>query len=129
MARKRSRADREAEKRSQPDQQAPAGPWTAQAVPRYNKARKRLSTAVKTELNKVQAQILQDPYRGDRKKGALRNVWVEKFKAENDQFLLAYTIDEKKREVVFYDIGQHENYYRDLTRYLQQMIKSEGRQR
>ncbi len=99
--------------------QPAAGPWTALAVPRYNKARKRLKLdALRTALNKVQAAILQNPFVGDRKGGALRDVWVEKFQAENDQFPVAYGIDEQKREVTFLDIGQHENYYRDLQRYL-----------
>jgi mRNA interferase RelE/StbE len=101
-----------------------AGPWTALAVPRYNKARKRLkSDALRTELNKVQTAILENPFVGDRKGGALRDVWVEKFQAENDQFLVAYSIDEQKREVTFLDIGQHENYYRDLEKYLRKSLR------
>ena len=65
----------------------------------------------------MQAAILQDPHRGDRKKDRLRDVWVEKFKADNDQWLVAYEIDTKAQTVTFLSIGQHENFYRDLTRY------------
>jgi mRNA interferase RelE/StbE len=65
----------------------------------------------------VQAAILQDPFRGDRKGGALSDVWVEKFKADNDQWLVAYEIDTKKNTVTVLAVGQHENYYRDLERY------------
>lgn len=119
MARKRSRDPEE--QRSEP--KAPSGPWTALAVPRYNKARKRFSPAVKKRTNEVQSQIVQDPHRRERKKGALHNVWVEKFQAENDQYLLAYTIDDAKRTVTFYDIGQHENFYRDLTKYIRKVVQ------
>ncbi len=116
--RKKRRADKQGPAIIGHDTRPAAGPWKAQAVPRYNRARKRLSKAVLTELNRIQAAILQNPLVGDRKKGALKDVLVEKFQAENDQFLVAYSIDEKKREVILLDIGQHENYYRDLQRYL-----------
>jgi mRNA-degrading endonuclease RelE of RelBE toxin-antitoxin system len=121
MAKKRKRTpgERPTSETARPS----VGPWTALAVPRYNKARKRLSAAVKTRLNDVQAQILQDPGRGDRKKGVLRDVWVEKFQAENDQYLVAYAIDEQARTVIFYDIGQHENFYRDLSHYVRSSLK------
>lgn len=92
--------------------------WTGKAVPRYNKRRKRLSLEVRRILNDVQAQILQDPHRGDPKRGALKKIRVEKFKAEHDQYLVGYEIVEKEHIVVFYDIGQHENFYRDLEKYL-----------
>jgi len=94
-----------------------SNPWKAQAVPRYNNRRKKLTPEVRRKLNDVQAAILQDPYRGDRKRGALGHVWVEKFPAQNDQYLVAYEIGDKNRVVTFLDIGQHENFYRDLEKY------------
>lgn len=100
--------------------------WKALAVPRYNKRRRRLSPTVLKALNDIQAQIVQTPTRGDRKRGALKNVWVEKFKAGNDQYLVAYAIDEQRRSVVFYDVGQHENFYRDLTQYVRGMLTKRG---
>jgi len=42
---------------------------------------------------------------------------VEKFPAQNDQYLVAYEIDDKNRIVTFLDIGQHEHSYRDLEKY------------
>ena len=92
-------------------------PYTGLAVPQFNRHRKRLSPAVLKALNTVQAQILQDPRRGDLKAGALKGVLVEKFPAENDQWLVAYAIDDKRNIVTFLAIGQHENFYRDLIRY------------
>lgn len=93
-------------------------PWKALAVPRYNKRRKKLTPEAHRLLNEVQSRILQDPHVGDRKRGALKNVWVEKFPAQNDQYLVAYEIDDKNDAIVFLDIGQHENFYRDLEKYL-----------
>ena len=92
-------------------------PWRGQAVPRYNKRRKKLPLEVQRALNDVQTAILKDPFVGEKKRGALSSVWVEKFRAQDDQYLVAYEIDEKVQTVTFLDIGQHENFYRDLERY------------
>jgi len=100
-------------------------PWQGQAVPRYNKRRRKLSPEVRRSLNEMQAKILQDPRVGDKKRGPLRHVWVEKFRTQNDQYLVAYEIEEKAQIVTFLDIGQHENFYRDLERY-RKTRKSEG---
>ncbi len=100
-------------------------PYTGLAAPNYNKERKRLALTVIHRLDEVQAQILQDPHRGDRKRGALRHIWVEKFKAQNDQWLVAYTIDDKRDIVYFVAVGQHENFYRDLQRHLERGGKVE----
>jgi hypothetical protein len=76
-------------------------------------------------LDDVQVQILQDPHRGDRKRGALRQVWVEKFKAQNTQWLVAYLIDDRRDIGYFVAVGQHENFYRDLQRHLERGGKVE----
>ncbi len=94
-------------------------PYTGLAAPSYNKARRRLAPAVIHRLDEVQAQILQDPHRGDRKRGALRQIWVEKFKSQNDQWLVAYIINDKRDIVYFVAVGQHENFYRDSQRHLE----------
>ena len=99
--------------------------YTGLAAPGYNKDRKRLGPAVIHRLDEVQARILQDPHRGDRKRGALRQIWVEKFKAQNDQWLVAYIIDDKRDIVYFVAVGQHENFYRDLQRHLERGGKVE----
>lgn len=96
-------------------------PWEARAVPRYNTRRKKLPPEVRRILNEAQAKILEDPFRGDRKRGALSTVWVEKFQAVNDQYLLAYEIDDKNHVIIFYDVGQHEGFYRELERYKRTM--------
>ena len=93
-------------------------PWASRAVGRFNKRRKKLpSKEVKRVLNDEQAGVLQNPYRGERKHGPLKDIWVVKFEAQNDQYLLAYEIVEKDRVVIFYDVGQHESFYPELERY------------
>ena len=92
-------------------------PWKGLATPRYNKRRRKLTPEVLRVLNDVQIKLLEDPLTGDRKRGTLKDVWVEKFQAGNDQYLVAYEIAEKGKTVTFLDIGQHENFYRDLEKY------------
>lgn len=92
--------------------------WKALAAPRYNSRRKKLTLQIRRLLTKEEDKILEDPHKGDRKHGALKDVWVGKFKAQNDQYLIAYQIDEKSESVVFLDVGQHENFYRDLEEYV-----------
>jgi len=60
--------------------------------------------------------IAQDPSAGEEKKGDLAGVFVHKFKIQTIQYLLAYRRVGQDLELVM--IGPHENYYRDLKRYL-----------
>lgn len=53
---------------------------------------------------------------GEEKKGDLRGVFVHKFTLKTTQYLLSYRRIAEDLELVM--IGPHENYYRDLKRYL-----------
>lgn len=53
---------------------------------------------------------------GTEKKGDLKEVFVHKFKIKTIQYLLAYRFNEEKIELIM--IGPHQNYYRDLKKYL-----------
>ncbi|QIA26718.1 type II toxin-antitoxin system RelE/ParE family toxin [Thermaerobacter sp. PB12/4term] len=93
-------------------------PYEVEAAPRLNRDAKRLPPALKRALDAEIRKIAADPLRGDRKRGVLRDVYVEKFKAQNDQWLIAYRIDENRRVIQLLAFGQHENFYRDLGRYI-----------
>jgi mRNA interferase RelE/StbE len=95
-----------------------APPRTALAAPRFIKAKKKLPEVVQLETDKQVHNILEDPMIGEKKSGVLKDVRVEKFKANDRQYLLAYIFDEKTNAVEFLDIGVHENYYKDLSGYL-----------
>lgn len=94
-------------------------PFKVEAAPRFNRTVKKLPRNVKKVLDEEVRRIAANPFKGDRKKGVLRDVFVEKFEAANDQWLLAYRVKEEERTVQLLAIGQHENFYRDLSRYLQ----------
>ena len=89
-----------------------------EAAPRFNRLAKKLEPIVKQALDREVRMLVEDPYKGDCKKGVLRNVLVEKFEAANKQWLLAYRVLEKDGVVQLLHFAQHENFYRDLARYL-----------
>ena len=80
-----------------------------QRVKKFNKTQKSI-------LDEQIKLIIDNPEIGTEKKGDLREVFVHKFKIKTLQYLLAYRFDEDFLELIM--IGPHQNYYRDLKRYL-----------
>lgn len=60
--------------------------------------------------------IADKPSIGEEKKGDLRGIFVHKFKIKTAEYLLAYRMVGEDMELIM--IGSHENYYRDLKKYL-----------
>ena len=77
---------------------------------------KKLSKAEKTTLDTEIKKNIADPELGIEKKGDLRGVFVHKFKIKSTQHLLAYRFTKTALELIM--LGPHENYYRDLKKYL-----------
>ena len=77
---------------------------------------KRFSSAEKTALDKEIKEIMKDPFLEEEKKGDLRDIYVHKFKIKTIQYLLSYRMVGDDLELIM--IGPHENYYRDLKKYL-----------
>jgi mRNA interferase RelE/StbE len=82
----------------------------------FEKKVKRFSSTEKTVLDQEIEKIMQDPSVGEEKKGDLRGIYVHKYKAKTIQYLLSYRMVGNDMELIM--IGPHENYYRDLKRYL-----------
>ena len=102
-----------------PDQKdAPSSARQVLQAPRFAKSKRRLPPAAQLKADEAVRGILRDPFSGEPKVGALRGVRVVKFKVGPLLLLLAYHFDEKRDLVEVLDIGPHENFYRDLQRYL-----------
>lgn len=71
-------------------------------------------------LDEQVKQLLENPLVGEMKAGALKGVRVLKFKLGPLQLLLAYAFNERRNVVELLDVGPHENFYRDLERYLKE---------
>jgi mRNA-degrading endonuclease RelE of RelBE toxin-antitoxin system len=77
---------------------------------------KKFSRAQKLELDDQIKRIVENPSIGTEKKGDLRGIYVHKFEINTLQYLLAYRISEEVLELIM--IGPHQNYYRDLKKYV-----------
>lgn len=58
---------------------------------------------------------------GELKTGDLRGFRVHKFSYLAQKFLIAYRLQETR--VVFFTVGPHENFYRELKKYLKEARK------
>ena len=67
-------------------------------------------------LDKEIKNIVDNPAIGEEKRGDLKGIFVHKFKIKTTDYLLAYQIAIEDLELII--IGPHENYYRDLKKYL-----------
>ena len=84
--------------------------------PLFERTVKKLRPREKEALDEQVRQIIGNPKIGEEKKGDLQGVRVHKFRILHQQYLLAYTIG--KEQLALLMLGPHENYYRDLKRYL-----------
>lgn len=93
--------------------------YSQSAYPKYNRLKKKFPPIFRKKLNEVEDQIALDPWIGEEKKGDLKGIRIYKFNILDLLVLLAYQVDEDRKEVVFVAVGGHENFYRDLKQYLQ----------
>jgi len=95
-----------------------ASPPAIFQAPRFGKAKKRLPAAAQLATDDAVKEVLVDPLVGDPKVGALKGVRVLKFKVKTLELLLAYQFDAKRHVIEVLDVGPHENFYRELAKYL-----------
>ena len=82
----------------------------------FEKKVKKLSKKEKKRLDEEIKRIVNDPAVGEEKKGDLRGIFVHKFKIYTLLYLLSYRFSKDKLELIMF--GPHENYYRDLKKYI-----------
>ncbi len=91
---------------------------TVVQAPRFGRSKRRLPTAAQLQIDEAVKGLLADPLSGEPKTGALKDVRVIKFKVGPQQLLLAYQVDAKRSIIEVLDVGPHENFYRELQKYL-----------
>lgn len=64
-------------------------------------------------------KIVTEPLRGEAKRGDLTGFRVHKFSYKKQKFLIAYRIEDMG--IVFFKAGPHENFYRELKKYLREV--------
>jgi len=92
--------------------------YTPVAVRNFDRIRKKLPSPLRNEVDRQVRAICEDPALGERKRSDLSGVSVHKFRLAGQLYLLAYWIDEAEEVITLLALGGHENFYRDLKRYL-----------
>jgi hypothetical protein len=77
-----------------------------------------LPAAAQLAVDEAVKGALAEPLSGEPKVGALKGVRVVKFTVGPQQLLLAYQLDTRRNVVEVLDVGPHENFYRELQKYL-----------
>jgi mRNA interferase RelE/StbE len=83
---------------------------------RFARAYKKLHDNVAADVDDATDIVAANPTVGERKKGDLADLFVYKFRSQNQLYLLGYTVDDEVRLVYLEAVGPHENFYRDLKR-------------
>jgi len=83
---------------------------------RFARAYKKLHDNVAADVDAATEVVADHPAVGERKKGDLADLFVYKFRSQNQLYLLGYTVDDEVRLVYLEAVGPHENFYRDLKR-------------
>jgi mRNA interferase RelE/StbE len=85
----------------------------------FDRVVKKLHPKDKKVLDAVVAEIMDNPFFGEEKRGDLAGVFVFKFKLNSQETLLAYKLQPDKRnptEFVLMSVGPHGNFYSQLKR-------------
>ena len=83
----------------------------------FKRKYKKLHTPQQQIVKDAIAKILEQLDIGVMKKGDLSGVRIYKFKANNQEILLAYSVLDTQ-ELILLALGSHENFYRDLSKHL-----------
>ena len=83
---------------------------------RFARAYKKLQDNVAADVDKISRRVARDPFTGEQKRGDLANLFVYKFRSQNQLYLMGYTIDQGVRLVYLEAVGPHDNFYRDIKR-------------
>lgn len=85
-------------------------------TPLFSRVIKKFKKNEKKILDQAVMDIIENPEIGVLKKGNLAGIRVHKFKINKQEQLLAYK--ESEEEILLIMLGSHENYYRELGKYL-----------
>jgi hypothetical protein len=82
----------------------------------FNKFVKKQTRPFQLAIEDEVESVIREPLTGEVKKGDLSGFRVHKFNYRGQHFLISYRFHLSK--LVFYTIGSHENFYRELKKYL-----------
>lgn len=83
--------------------------YTLKQTRRFARSYKKLHDNVAADVDVAAEVVAADPTIGEKKKGDLLDLFVYKFRSQNQLYLLGYTVDDEVRLVYLEAIGTHEN--------------------
>lgn len=83
---------------------------------RFLRQYKKLNDKTAKDVDEAVVQVAKKPSIGEKKKGDLSDLWVFKFRSNNQLYLLGYSMNDGLRLIYLESIGSHENFYRDIKR-------------
>jgi mRNA interferase RelE/StbE len=86
-------------------------------APIFAKQKKKLHKKQIIDLDNAVKFICNNPTIGEMKMGDLQDIQVYKFKSNKQEILMAYEVINST--LYLYTFGSHENFYRDLKKYMQ----------
>ena len=81
---------------------------------RFARAYKKMRGAELTALHEAMDLVIGDPKLGNQKIGDLKGIYVYKFRSGQSQFLLAYSVNQRRKVLTWEALGPHENFYREF---------------
>jgi mRNA-degrading endonuclease RelE of RelBE toxin-antitoxin system len=87
-------------------------------MPKFKKFAKKLPRHLQQVLLDAVEDVISQTDLGELKKGDLSDFRVHKFTMDRKLILLAYKVDSES--LTFYQAGPHENFYKNLKKYIQQ---------
>lgn len=88
-------------------------------MPRFKKYVKKLPLHLQQVILDAVECVVANPDSGELKKGDLAGFRVYKFNMVRQLILMAYKVENDS--VVLYMVGPHENFYKDLKKYLKEI--------
>jgi mRNA interferase RelE/StbE len=86
-------------------------------APIFAKQKKKLHKKQIIDLDNAVKFICNNPTIGEMKMGDLQDIQVYKFKSNKQEILMAYEVINST--LYLYTFGSHENFYRELKKYMQ----------
>ena len=87
--------------------------------PPFKKFVKKQTRSFQLVIEDEVEAVIQNPLAGEGKKGDLTGFRIHNFSYLGQKFLLSYVIQTEK--IRFFTIGSHENFYRELKKYLKEV--------
>lgn len=88
-------------------------------MPRFKRYVKKLPRQFQQIILDMVEEVLADPKLGQLKKGDLEGFRVHKFTMGRQLTLIAYKLENDS--IVLYQAGPHENFYKNLKKYLKEI--------